>query len=169
MPTHSETADTVKRAVAALEEPVRLIETQPDALGRGVALHPDLLVASRDSDLDTWRPNAETSLSAGELQEFRFRWGRFRRDIARFMADFDLLLLPAADRPAAKLGEEVRSPTPWPSASPVSRRWSSRKVAIPKGCRSVSSSPPGHGVTTKPSPPPTPRSHRRLVAHTPGV
>jgi amidase len=103
-----ETSQTVKRAVAAMEDAgAQMIETQPDALDEARSLTQTYWSLPESQDLETWRPNAETSLSAGELQKFRFRWGRFRRSIARFMADFDVLLLPAADRPAAEVGEKV--------------------------------------------------------------
>jgi amidase len=102
------TAYTVQRAVAAMEDAgAQMIETQPDALDEARSLTQTYWSLPESQDLDAWRPNAETSLSAGELQEFRFYWGRFRRNIGRFMAEFDLLLLPTADRPAAQLGEEV--------------------------------------------------------------
>ena len=103
-----ETADTVRRAAAALQEAGALLtEARPKTLDEAWPLTQTYWSLPESQDLETWRPNAETSLSAGELQEFRFRWGRFRRDMARFMADFDLMLLPAAERPAARHGEEV--------------------------------------------------------------
>ncbi len=96
------------RAAAVLQEAgALLIEARPETLDEAWPLTQTYWSLPESQDLETWRPNAETSLSAGELQEFRFRWGRFRRDIARFMADFDLMLLPAAERPAPRHGEDV--------------------------------------------------------------
>ena len=103
-----ETKETVKRAAAALGGAgADVIETRPEGLDEVWPLTRIYWSLPESDDLDAWQPNTESSLSANDIQEFRFRWGRFRRDIARFMTDFDLLLLPAADGPAVGLGEEV--------------------------------------------------------------
>ena len=102
-----ETVNTVKRAVASLEDAgALLVETRPDSLDEVLPLTRVYWSLPESADLDTWHPTGETSLSAADIQEFRFAWGRLRRRFAQFMANFDLMLLPAAERPTVRSGPE---------------------------------------------------------------
>ena len=160
----AETVHTVQRAVTALEEAgARVVEARPDDMEEVLSLTHIYWSLPESQDLDAWRPTSESPLSAADLQEFRFRWGRFRRSLARFMANFDLMLLPAAERAQSGLAREMSpSPTPWHSASPASPRSWSHTDAIPTVFPSEYRSPHARGVTIKQLPPPTPSKSQEV-------
>ena len=73
-----ETVNTVKRAVASLEDAgALLVETRPDSLDEVLPLTRVYWSLPESADLDSWHPTGETSLSAADLQEFRFALGPF--------------------------------------------------------------------------------------------
>lgn len=49
---------------------------------------------------EEWVADGETQLSSPEVEQHLFAWDRFRRALIAFMAHFDVILTPAAERPA---------------------------------------------------------------------
>jgi amidase len=49
---------------------------------------------------DEWVPDGPVQLSSEVVEQHLFHWDRFRRALIRFMADYDLILTPVAERPA---------------------------------------------------------------------
>jgi Asp-tRNA(Asn)/Glu-tRNA(Gln) amidotransferase A subunit family amidase len=48
-------------------------------------------------DLEDWRPYGPSKLTADEVERSLFEWDRFRRSMLGFMADYDVVLSPAAE------------------------------------------------------------------------
>jgi len=69
-------------------------------------------------------PDAEARLSSIEVEQHLFHWDRFRRALIGFMANYDVILTPVAERPATPHGAEAGwipytlpySLTGWPCA-----------------------------------------------------
>lgn len=55
---------------------------------------------------EEWVPDGEARLSSEEVEQHLFRWDRFRRALIGFMAHYDVILTPAAERPAAPHGSD---------------------------------------------------------------
>jgi amidase len=55
---------------------------------------------------DTWVADAEARLSSMEVEQHLFTWDRFRRALIGFMAHYDVILTPAAERPATPHGAD---------------------------------------------------------------
>jgi amidase len=53
---------------------------------------------------DAWGPDDETALSSLEVEQHLADWDRFRRAMLAWMADYDLVLTPAAELPAQPHG-----------------------------------------------------------------
>ena len=49
---------------------------------------------------DEWTTTEEFKLSSPEVEEHLFRWDRFRRSLIAFMGEYDVILTPAAEKPA---------------------------------------------------------------------
>jgi amidase len=49
---------------------------------------------------DEWIPTAEAKLSGMEVEQHLFYWDRFRRALIAFMANYDAILTPVAEKPA---------------------------------------------------------------------
>ncbi|MBK8047282.1 MAG: amidase [Anaerolineales bacterium] len=54
---------------------------------------------------DEWRADGEVVLSSLAVEQHLFAWDRFRRSLLSFMAQYDLVLTPAAELPARPHGE----------------------------------------------------------------
>lgn len=55
-------------------------------------------------EVDTWGTDDETQLSSLEVEQHLAEWDRFRRAMIAWMADYDLVLTPAAELPAQPPG-----------------------------------------------------------------
>jgi Asp-tRNA(Asn)/Glu-tRNA(Gln) amidotransferase A subunit family amidase len=49
-----------------------------------------------------WRPPGPSTLTADQIEESRFEWERYTREMYAFMANYDAILCPAAPRPAPR-------------------------------------------------------------------
>lgn len=58
---------------------------------------------------DAWGPDDETPLSSLEVEQHLADWDRFRRTLIAWMADYDLVLTPAAALPAQPHGRSAGS------------------------------------------------------------
>jgi amidase len=55
---------------------------------------------------DEWVPDGEATLSSEAVEQHLFQWDRFRRALIGFMAHYDVILTPAAERPATPHGTD---------------------------------------------------------------
>jgi amidase len=55
---------------------------------------------------EEWVPDGEFRLSSEEVEQHLFTWDRFRRAFIGFMAHYDVILTPAAERPATPHGTD---------------------------------------------------------------
>ena len=55
---------------------------------------------------EEWALDGEPRLSSEEVEQHLFMWNRFRRALIGFMADYDVILTPAAERPAMPHGTD---------------------------------------------------------------
>lgn len=101
---------TCRRAARLLAErcagvderlPPRIAEAYP--ITRGYWRRPE------SASPDVWRPDGEFQLSSEEVERNLFEWDRFRRALTGFMADYDVILTPAAELPAVPHGESEGS------------------------------------------------------------
>jgi amidase len=60
----------------------------------------------RPAFADEWVATGEARLSSPEVEQHLFAWDRFRRALIGFMAQYDVILTPAAERPAAPHGAD---------------------------------------------------------------
>lgn len=108
-----ETRATVERAALWLAQAgATVVHDRPDGLERVYPLTRRYWSLPESEELDRWVPTARTGLSGDDVQRFRFEWDAFRRDLARFMAGYDAVVAPVAERPAVRHGEEAGSIAP---------------------------------------------------------
>lgn len=102
-----ETAETCRQAArvlaglgARIEEalPLRIAETSH--LTRQYWQRPE------SASPDEWVADGTARLSSLEVEQHLFEWDRFRRALIGFMAQYDVILTPAAERPATPHGAE---------------------------------------------------------------
>tara|TARA_B100001146_G_scaffold163544_1_gene144419 strand:+ start:145 stop:1458 length:1314 start_codon:yes stop_codon:yes gene_type:complete len=58
------------------------------------------------SSPDEWVADGEFKLSSEEIEQHIFTWDRFRRTLIGFMADYDVILTPAAELPSTRHGTD---------------------------------------------------------------
>lgn len=91
---------------------VTLVEDRPDALEDVEPLTRTYWSLPESEDDTRWVPSARSPLGADDVQRFRFEWDRFRSGLTRFMARYDAVLTPAAERPAVPHGDDAGSIAP---------------------------------------------------------
>jgi amidase len=108
-----ETAATITRAVRWLEEAgATVVEDRPAGLDAVLPLTRTYWSLAESDDVDEWVPTASSALGADDVQRFRFEWDRFRRGLTAFLAAYDAVVLPAAERPAVRHGADAGSIAP---------------------------------------------------------
>ena len=55
---------------------------------------------------EEWSTNGKAELTSVEVEKHLFTWDRFRRTLLGFMAQYDVILTPAAERPATPHGTD---------------------------------------------------------------
>jgi amidase len=101
----AETA-TVCRTVAALfaAHGAHVEERLPPRIDETYSLTRRYWRRPESASADEWQPDGEAQLSSLEVEQHLFEWDRFRRAFITFMADYDLILTPAAAEPAVAHG-----------------------------------------------------------------
>lgn len=108
-----DTQRTLEQALRWLEAAgVTLVEDRPDGLEDVYPLTRTYWSLPESDDAERWLPSARSDRGAEDVQRFRFEWDRFRRQLTRFMAGYDAVLTPAAERPAVPHGDDAGSIAP---------------------------------------------------------
>lgn len=120
-----ETAATC-RAVARMlsEHGADVVEAVPPRIEEAYELTRQYWRRPESAASEEWVPDGPAQLSSEEVERHLFHWDRFRRALLAWMADYDLVLTPAAAQPAVPHGEPdggipytlPYSLTGWPAA-----------------------------------------------------
>ncbi len=106
-------AATVERAAGWLEEAgASVVADRPAGLEMVYPLTRSYWSLAESDDADRWVPNGSSALGADDVQRFRFDWDRYRRGLTAFLARYDAVVTPAAERPAVLHGEGAGSIAP---------------------------------------------------------
>jgi amidase len=96
-----ETITTVERVAAHLADICTCVERAlPPRSEEIYPITQDYWNRLESDDLDTWQPQGHSKLDGDTVARHLFEWDRYRRDMLRFMQDWDIILTPAAERPA---------------------------------------------------------------------
>lgn len=107
------TAATVERAAGWLADAgADVVADRPAGLEAVYPLTRTYWSLPESDDAERWVPTGSSALGADEVQRFRFEWDRFRRTLAAFLAGYDAVLTPAAERPAVRHGDDDGSIAP---------------------------------------------------------
>jgi amidase len=100
-----ETAETCRRAASALASlGARVEEALPHRIEEASRITRQYWQRPESASAEEWGPDGAAQLSSIEVEQHLFEWDRFRRALIGFMADYDLILTPAAERPATPHG-----------------------------------------------------------------
>jgi amidase len=103
----AQTAAATRAAAKALEDVVESIEEAlPERIEEAYDITRTYWKRTESHELDTWAPNGQSSFSGDDVARHLFEWDRFSRALLRFMARFDIVLTPAAEKPAQLHGED---------------------------------------------------------------
>lgn len=109
---HAEAQPTVEtaatcRAVAHVlsAHGAHVVEALPPRIEEAYELTRQYWRRPESASQDEWLPDGPALLSSEEVERHLFHWDRFRRSLLAWMADYDLVLTPAAEQPAAPHGE----------------------------------------------------------------
>jgi len=103
-----ETAETCRRAAQALAEMgARVEEVLPPRVEEAAQITRQYWQRPESSSPDEWAADGEARLSSEEVEQHLFTWDRFRRALIGFMAHYDVILTPAAERPATLHGTDA--------------------------------------------------------------
>jgi amidase len=116
-----ETDEACRRAARELSSICASVEeVLPPRIEEAVPITEKYWQRPESASADEWVPDGEFTLSSEEVEEHLFAWDRFRRALTGFMADYDVILPPAAERPATPHGTDSGgvpySLTGWPCA-----------------------------------------------------
>ncbi len=96
-----ETADTCRRAANVLSGiGLRVEELLPPRIEEASQITREYWSRPESETPDEWTTTEEFKLSSPEVEEHLFRWDRFRRSLIAFMSQYDVILTPAAEKPA---------------------------------------------------------------------
>src|SRR4029079_9642449 len=102
-----ETVETGRRAAQALAGVgARVEEALPPRIAEASAITRQYWQRPESASAETWVADGEAQLSSVEVEQHLFTWDRFRRALIAFMANYDVILTPAAERPATPHGTD---------------------------------------------------------------
>lgn len=97
----AETTATVEKVAAHLTDVCACVEyALPPRSEEIYPITQDYWNRLESDDLDTWHPQGRSKLDGDSVARHLFEWDRYRRDMLHFMKDWDIILTPAAERPA---------------------------------------------------------------------
>jgi amidase len=120
-----ETAETCRRAAHVLTGMGALVEeVLPPRIVEASQITRQYWQRPESTSPDEWVADGEARLSSEEVEQHLFTWDRFRRALIGFMVHYDVILTPAAERPATLHGTDAGwipytlpySLTGWPCA-----------------------------------------------------
>lgn len=96
-----ETAAAVTDAARVLEAAgCTVAAVSPPRLEESMPITQAYWARVRSLSFRRWMPPRESTLTADQIEESRFEWERFTRDMTVFMEEYDAILCPAAPQPA---------------------------------------------------------------------
>ena len=102
-----ETEETCRQAALVLADlGARVEETLPPRIAEASAITRQYWQRPESASAEEWVPDGEAQLGSIEVEQHLFTWDRFRRALIGFMADYDVILTPAAERPATPHGTD---------------------------------------------------------------
>ncbi len=120
-----ETAETCRRVAHVLAGMGALVEEAlPPRIEEASQITRQYWRRPESGSADEWVADGEARLSSVEVEQHLFAWDRFRRALIGFMAHYDVILTPVAERPATLHGTDAGwipytlpySLTGWPCA-----------------------------------------------------
>jgi hypothetical protein len=102
-PETTATCRAVAQALSALG--AHVVEALPPRIEEAYELTRQYWRRPESASPDEWIPDGPALLSSEEVERHLLHWDRFRRTLLAWMADYDLVLTPAAEQPAAPHGE----------------------------------------------------------------
>ena len=101
-----ETVSAVESAARALERLGCEVEAAPPPrLDESMPITRAYWARLQSTSFREWAPPGPSRLSADQIEESRFQWERFTREMYGFMERYDAILCPTAARPAPRHGE----------------------------------------------------------------
>jgi amidase len=98
----AETAETCRQVARVLAGMgVQVEEALPPRVEEASQITREYWSRPESTSADEWANTEESKLSSLEVEEHLFRWDRFRRALIGFMANYDIILTPVAEKPAA--------------------------------------------------------------------
>jgi amidase len=102
-----ETEETCRQAAQVLAGLGALVEEAlPPRIAEASAITRQYWQRPESSSAETWVADGEVQLSSMEVEQHLFTWDRFRRALIAFMANYDVILTPTAERPATPHGTD---------------------------------------------------------------
>jgi amidase len=103
-----EVAATCRQAAALLMGECALVEEAlPPRVEEAGRITREYWARPESETPDEWKSSEEASLASLEVEEHLFRWDRFRRALIAFMANYDVILTPPAEKPATPHGTDA--------------------------------------------------------------
>lgn len=100
-----ETVKTCMEAVGVLQEIcAHVAEAIPPRVEEAYTITRQYWQRPESASAQEWLPDGEFKLSSEEVEKHLFTWDRFRRALTSYMADYDVILTPAAELPATPHG-----------------------------------------------------------------
>jgi amidase len=82
-----------------------LVERAPSRIAEARGITEAYWARPESISLSEWRPVAQSTLSADQVERSLFEWDRFRRHMVEFFREFDIIVCPAAPRTAPRQTE----------------------------------------------------------------
>ena len=96
-----ETAETCHQAAKTLESMCASVEeVLPPRIEEAYDITRQYWERPESMAMEAWVPDGKVKLSSEEIERHLFMWDRFRRALIGFVADYDVILTPAAECPA---------------------------------------------------------------------
>lgn len=102
-----ETAETCHQAAKTLESVCASVEeVLPPRIEEAYDITRQYWERPESMAMEAWVPDGKVKLSSEEIERHLFMWDRFRRALIGFIADYDVILTPAAECPAMPHGTD---------------------------------------------------------------
>ncbi len=102
-----ETAETCHQAAKTLESVCASVEeVLPPRIEEAYDITRQYWERPESMAMEAWVPDGKVKLSSEEIERHLFIWDRFRRALIGFIADYDVILTPAAESPAMPHGTD---------------------------------------------------------------
>jgi amidase len=102
-----ETAEACRHTARLLEGICTSVEeVLPPRIEEAYAITRQYWQRPESESADAWVADGAATLTSAQVEQHLFHWDRFRRALLGFMAHYDVILTPAAERPATPHGTD---------------------------------------------------------------